>query len=358
VEPNPAHFAIDLTTVTVLAQYVAPVTLSTAIVVALRACYEAMSLDQIFRAWDILDPVLRQLETATRVVLPLNVMSEKKRRTANAAGAFASAKAVPSPAGAAALHRYILHSDLYRCLVKRHKASTELQAMVSDYGPEWTQLKKGDRPEEGTFYKEEKGMGTHSFRVVGTVKQSMFRIVTVLLELDLYTEWFPFCKVSEEVASLTRFAKIAKIVVQCPWPVANREVLLSGYGVDSLGDRRVLICTQSCKENCVMANGKPVPPVGSGNVRAFILVGGFVLEALNQTTTKVSFVMNLDPMLANVPYWVLNWISGKFMWVLLWQLERSANFDEKSKYAMRQREKQELYKYIQERANAAGFGTE
>jgi len=209
----------------------------------------------------------------------------------------------------------------------------------------WKPVSVDKKTGYGTYYRGEPGMSTHSFKVVGVVNAEVVALACVLLELDLYKEWFPFCYFSTVVREESRFHKSSRFAIRLPWPLANREVAITGFGHDDLDDGRVIV--KACTD----------PALGEaasrkGNVMAELKLGGFYIEPVAKRDTRITFFMNIDPHIPHLPTAVLNWTSGNLMWVMLHELRKAAvkAMDPKSIYAQRRAERPDVYEYFTERA--------
>jgi hypothetical protein len=135
-----------------------------------------------------------------------------------------------------------------------------------------------------------------------------------------------------------------------PFPVSNREAFITGYAIDDLTvNKRVVIVAKSVQESDVLPAAVRRPPVTRGNVRADLKVGGFLIQLIGETKCKVSFIMNVDPHLHYVPPSLINFVSGRLMWVLLRQMASAAkkSQDPKSKYRERMNgSAKEIYEYF------------
>lgn len=233
------------------------------------------------------------------------------------------------------------------------KKAEECMKLVDDASLDnhtWHKVSVDKHTGHGTYYRVEPGCDSYSFRVVGNVKQGIIPILSVLVELDMYKEWFPMCYHSEPLGSLSRFHRFSRFSVRLPWPVANREVACTGYGIDDLESMRVVISAQSLKDNDTVGGDKPVPDVLEGCVRADLKYGGFVLDLVEENLTRVTFMMNVDPKLY-LPNWLINWVCGKMFWVLLYQIQKVAESccDPKSPYVERRKLQPEVYDYFDKR---------
>lgn len=238
--------------------------------------------------------------------------------------------------------------------VALHKVK-ECKFLVDDIDDRtsWKPTTKIDENGYGTYYRAEPGKSAHSFKVIGEVQESVLHVVSVIMELDLYTEWFPFCCEAVMQGEITKFHKSSKFVVKMPWPMSDREVFLIGYGVDDLQHRkRVIITSRSVSETEDIPPTITRPTVGKGRTRIAVEVGGFLIEALSPTSCRVSFIMNVDPLIPHVPLSLVNWVSGKMIWVLLYQMDKAAKRagTPGSKYTERRKKRPDIYVHLQNRA--------
>lgn len=264
-----------------------------------------------------------------------------------------SEKAIPSVQGIRVVAEFLKASRMSR---EGMTKAAESRATLDDVNDNSTWSKvRVDSKGHGTYYRGEPGGGSHSFKVVGVVKAGMVALTSVLMELDMYNEWFPFCNHAEELGSVSRFHKLSRFAIKVPWPLADREVAIGGYGADFLESNIIVIRAVSLSETEPMPNGAPAPSILKNNVRADLKVGGFVLEAISKSETKLSFIMNVDPKIPNIPIAVLNWVSGKMIWVLLYSISKAAGraVDPNSKYAARRKVRPDVYEYFEKRAAEA-----
>src|SRR5699024_9321235 len=139
------------------------------------------------------------------------------------------------------------------------------------------------------------GLPNHSFKVTGIVDADAIELFTVIYEVSLFHLWFPFMKGVKEIHSFSRYAKIVQSTIATIWPFAYRELLLDCSGVDDTARGRVLINIRSLDQS------SPHYSVTEGNVPCHMHLGGFLLEPVTPTKTKISFFSNVDPQLAILP---------------------------------------------------------
>jgi len=218
----------------------------------------------------------------------------------------------------------------------------------------WTEA--GESKGIRTYYRAVAGTSTHSFYTVGDVEAPLFDILPCFYEVDLMKTWLPALSATNKLATClgSRFRMIAQLQVPLIFPIASRECVLYGYG-DVFEDGVAIFfrstqpsdtfiaevdsppstssssssgpaVSSSPPPTLTSARGVPVvlPDVPSGFVRATLHFGGFLIKPKGPSTCEVKTVFNLDPALAVVPYWLLNYISQKFCYILLSYLRSTA----------------------------------
>ena len=174
-------------------------------------------------------------------------------------------------------------------------------------------------------FMESKETATHSFRVTAIGQVNLFYIVPVIYEMNLMHTWMPLAKESFEFHQSSLYCKSGMVRIGVMWPMADREAVLFGYGIDDLENGKILVYFDSREEN---KDGKKlddniIPKARKDRVRVDIYIGGFYFEKINEKTTKITAVWNADPKI-QVPYGVLNWFSGHFVNLLLSRIINTA----------------------------------
>eukprot|EP00796_Vickermania_ingenoplastis_P011609 gene11609-7998_t len=218
-----------------------------------------------------------------------------------------------------------------------------------------------ERFECGLWYHHDPSTHLHLFKATHVMELQVVYGFGVLLEVDLFTLWFPNCHTAADLADVSKFQKVAHFVLQSPWPFANRDVLFIAHATDDLQrNRRVVIEAHSltaAEAHQISSDiPTPEPPEDSGKkcVRAIFQRGGFAIELLDPTHAKISILVAIDPKLPHsVPQWAINWASQTVIWKMLMDLsKRSTEAKEQgSVYAQRRRDKFKMYKLLRERFN-------
>jgi len=171
-----------------------------------------------------------------------------------------------------------------------------------------------------THYRKEPGSDLYSFRVSGIANVSIHDIFPVIYEASLYYHWFPLMKASEELAMVTRFHKIVRTTVSCPWPLANRMFDLEARGVDNTEEGRILINIESIKSSRFVE----LPEVPKGDVVADMEHAGYLIEILSPTQTRLSFYANVDIKMGFLPTWLLNIATKTLVQMIVRSIEDAA----------------------------------
>jgi hypothetical protein len=174
----------------------------------------------------------------------------------------------------------------------------------------------------------------YNFKVTTVVKASLFNILAVIYEVDLYKKWLPLLKVAEQLHQVDKLHKIVHVDVYGVWPVANRDAVVEGFGVDFQEDDAILVVLQSIDESVPQEFEFPIAN-GITVVRSVLSIGGFYVKYRSESECDVYAILNIDPKLAFLPDWLLNYATGKLLQFLFYYMEKAAQFDESSTYTER-----------------------
>ncbi|CAD2218295.1 hypothetical protein AGDE_13341 [Angomonas deanei] len=301
-----------------------------------------------FEVLELLNRAVRDCETAETTLLPTaegDVVTNRVRM-------ITYGVAQPTLLSCCLFKRFITQSPMYVTSLEKVNAAEKL-AMAVNSNKDWSVVKDAGAG-SGTFYYYDEKKDLHYFKVITTVNVCALYLCGIVLELDLYKEWFPFCLLSQPQGDISRFHKSSFFVVKAPWPLSNREIFVCGYGVDDLErNGRIFAVANSIEESNLPPNVRPPPPNKEDNIRCNILYGGFLFEIVAPQRTKVSFIMSIDPKIPNIPQKALNWVSGKVVWQMQKEIEAAAikSMEKNSKYYQRRRERKEEYELLRCRYN-------
>lgn len=311
---------------------------------------------------------------------------------------------------------YLRHKALYDTVKREAEEVRSLLEEFQETAKDWEATMEDGKGTK-VMWKPTPGSPIHTIRLDGKLNIPVFNILAVLMEVDLYLSWVPIVmgmgmKSIELLADMDRFRKLVRADVALPWPISNRDANLFGYGVDLLDQGRVLAVARSydCApevpqnvhwslfpetEHLAAQNreGKAsepssanmaarseadevsegerkrdeivevlekvptqVPQVKAKVVRAKIHKGGFLLTPLSEHETEISFLFQVDPDLAVVPSWLINWGMKHFSFAALGLLEKTAAKvgTPASPYTQRMAEKPLVYQYLRDRLGEIG----
>jgi hypothetical protein len=113
--------------------------------------------------------------------------------------------------------------------------------------------------------------------------------------------------------------------------------------------------TGAALRDAIVKNLEAIPTMvrnpKSGIVRARVTKGGFLLTPLGENETQVSFLFQVDPDLAVIPAWLINWGMKHFSFSVLNLLAKAAEKVgmEGDPYTARMAEKPEVYDHLRKR---------
>lgn len=135
--------------------------------------------------------------------------------------------------------------------------------------------------------RNEPGRDLPVFRGVGKVDAGLFDILAVLDDTPRLTDWMANCIGSKVIKQVNEFDRIIYNRTDSPWPVSDRDVVLSATVQASLAKKEVW-CRFSSTTSAAQG------PV-DGVVRMPRLRGYYRLQAIDDTHTKVTYQIDADP---------------------------------------------------------------
>ncbi|EGC36606.1 hypothetical protein DICPUDRAFT_77723 [Dictyostelium purpureum] len=203
-----------------------------------------------------------------------------------------------------------------------------------------------------SMYKEN-GSGMHSIRIEGIIESPIFDVCSVIMEADLYSSWIPRMLCSQILYQDSRYKRLLYCKASCPWPVANRDVCLYGYGVDMLEEEDlVVVVSRTIKEEDLIdiKLTSDIPTPKDGTVRADAKISGFTIKPISKDKTYVQVVSLTDPCMQLIPYWLLNFVINQFCHYLFVMLRKQSNKVSTDKEYQTRIKSNPIYKDIWEKA--------
>uniref|UniRef100_A0A7S2L8G5 START domain-containing protein n=1 Tax=Leptocylindrus danicus TaxID=163516 RepID=A0A7S2L8G5_9STRA len=173
-----------------------------------------------------------------------------------------------------------------------------------------------------TSYRREED-GTLSVKLEGELSGvPLFEQLAVLREVDLYTEWAPFCSKADKLAQVGKIEVVAHQVMSVPLLGLSRDVAFRALGCDCMReDGSIIIVAASVDE----FPGIEIPPAPTRIGSARMLLRSFQakVDVLSPSSARTRLVANIDPKLA-LPQWLIDFSMKKIAGLVLVCLQSMA----------------------------------
>eukprot|EP00004_Rigifila_ramosa_P018451 TRINITY_DN4593_c0_g1_i3.p1 TRINITY_DN4593_c0_g1~~TRINITY_DN4593_c0_g1_i3.p1 ORF type:complete len:433 (+),score=122.31 TRINITY_DN4593_c0_g1_i3:170-1300(+) len=183
----------------------------------------------------------------------------------------------------------------------------------------------------------------------------LFDTIAVINETDLFNTWLPFCTKSLRLKQISNTEQL--IYFNNTVPLNPRDAVLQAYSVDALERRAVVIMGQSVTS----FPGIEMPPIDGwiGADRMFFHAMKFLVEPVNDTTTRIVWIANLD-LKSPLPQTLLNFILRKvacFFLVFLGKMAKSIGEEgETNVYRIRIKNNPLFYQWLKNRIDRMNSG--
>lgn len=200
-------------------------------------------------------------------------------------------------------------------------------------------------------YKQFPESSYYKFKLEGQVQCNLFQFCSVFNEINLFKLWIPYMmgiglKASQEIARPSRLRVVAHVDIALPWPLSPRDLAIEGYGVDLLADSgKVMILLRNADESLCDIPKRNCP-------RVELISGGALLTPKGDNEIFVSFIFSVDPKIATIPAWLMNWgmktFSGYFFTAMS-DVAKGVGVNQKCPYQEKINSRPEFYQYLKER---------
>ncbi|CAM6108653.1 unnamed protein product [Calypogeia fissa] len=164
------------------------------------------------------------------------------------------------------------------------------------------------------------GTPFHTLCLDGVVDGDFTSALCVAWETTLYKEWWPQFTVPAFKIIESKYLRrirvghdLSLLRFKVPWPLAQREVVMSIFEIDQLQEDLLIGVVESVpdsvelNENIHGFSAADLPPLTS-NVR-MELGGGFVMQRISKDQFFFRTIVSLDMKLDFMPPWLINFIS-------------------------------------------------
>jgi hypothetical protein len=174
------------------------------------------------------------------------------------------------------------------------------------------------------FYKRIPGTPTISIMSEGDLDVSVFNMLSLVYESELYNTWVPFCKLSYTIKQVSRCRKIVYNQFSPPF-IDDRDLCIYGYGANLLSTHGcILIVARSCDDKDTFMDVS-LPTKDRRLVRAQLNVMACMIKPLGPNKIHLKFINNMDPKVKFLPYRMLNLFSRKFAKRLFKMISKKAS---------------------------------
>lgn len=247
---------------------------------------------------------------------------------------------------AARLLRQVKENSLFTAhhewiLNKATAVESIVEQLTSDPGDGWYKQGESHGHRDTMIYYQMNGNKLTARLETPIEPELLVPLLSVFNESSLYSTWLPRwekpmklgVRESDLLRQTGRCTQLIKIVCDCPWPVATREVVIDVVAVDDIDENGAIVVR--------MENGKPededVPAVAANRTRVDF-DGGILFRkcpidhpAFKKSTNKnesemilVCLSMHTDPHIAFVPPALINFVTRSVLGKMWEQLLKVA----------------------------------
>lgn len=233
-------------------------------------------------------------------------------------------------------------------------SSQSLQSLIVLMGDR--QWQNASNKDLNIFFRQSKKNGLVQFSVNTVIKAHVLQVLSVLLEVDLYTTWIPRTKWPFRIGlksgdihkRIARVNYILKFFVDFPWPMKDREAWLHVSAVDDLHNSQAIYVFLRTVQHQVDIPFKPceVPPVNH-DAELLQFEAGLTIQPLGDKC-RMSIKWTIQPkFFINDVYY--KFLTKRFLPKGFKQFEQHCQNAAADPYKSRRKENRLLYGFIEAR---------
>jgi hypothetical protein len=171
-------------------------------------------------------------------------------------------------------------------------------------------------------------------------------ILAVLAEMDLMKNFISRFEDIALLGNITPFRLLVHSKIKMPMMVANRDLILQGFGVVNEKEKTILIpCKSIAAHNYFDVD---LPKENSSYKRIDLVVGFFHIKCIGENTYCLTNCYNVDPKVSVIPWFVINTVIKEINYYILEGLKKQIENGDKEIYEKRIQEKIKFYDKIRE----------
>jgi len=137
------------------------------------------------------------------------------------------------------------------------------------------------------FVRKVPGSSFHEFKGIAVVNSKIEVIGEILRDVPYYPQWIPDCTDASVIKRTDRNNLMLHFSQKLPWPVDNRDVVLSAKTIFDLNNGKITITMESVNDSKY--------PVKEGFTRMSEMKGCYILEYIDREHTKLSYIVKANP---------------------------------------------------------------
>ncbi|KFH00699.1 putative START-1 domain protein [Toxoplasma gondii VAND] len=197
-----------------------------------------------------------------------------------------------------------------------------------------------------------------SFRIDGLVDTPLVVVLSVLNEMDMFTDWVPSynfpvrlgLKDAIRVAQFGRVDQLDIFKIAFPWPVNDRDACLSIWSADDLDATGSYFVRMTSCEAGEKLQGVTVPAPERGTERLHC-DGALVLHPLSPNSVRVQLLWTIDPRM-NLPDYLITFLTRVFARSAFHAFRRVCVAALRDSHLQRRETRSYLYRFVQDRLDA------
>ncbi len=151
------------------------------------------------------------------------------------------------------------------------------------------------------YKKHIEGSKFYEFKGVTVVNAKIEAVAEVMLDFKAMTKWILFVEEFRVLKGLEKknndFNMSAYISIDLPWPISNRDCIMSITGELSNNNTKITADTVALR--------KQVVPLKEGYIRLTKITNKWVIESIADNMTSISYSISADPE-GYIPAWTVN----------------------------------------------------
>jgi hypothetical protein len=179
------------------------------------------------------------------------------------------------------------------------------------------------------------------------MNHTIFPVLSLFSECQLLHEWVPILENATVLATPSKFRRIIQYFLKLPWPIENRDAVVSAVGIPIPDNNSVLILLKSIENPSYL--GTEIPQTQS--VRMNISEACLHVHAASETETQISLVARCDVKLALIPIALVNYAVKHGVFFFMRSVREKCDEYQGSQFEELVNSKPEYYEEIRRRIN-------